>query len=324
LTRSRSRLDTGVTDGPGPSALLAAVERQYLQRMRMDAERAAGTWWAHHPLVFFTALAYAISWFCWVPLLADRQNWVSWSPSPYLHLLGSLGPAAAALVVIATVRGRSGVLDILKRAVAWRGRLRWLALAGLGPLALFAVAALIVRVVEGTWPDLSRFGASTEYPALPLLAFWVVSLLFYGFGEEIGWRGFAQPTLARRRSALRAALVVSLIWATWHLPLFGITATYRAMPAIGFVGFLLSIVTASLVLAWLYLRSRASILVVAVFHAVFDIATTTPTTTVLIPTVMGAVVTLTGLAVIPSLSRRQRSPLHLITKTGQGASRAGN
>ena len=96
------------------------------------------------------------------------------------------------------------------------------------------------------------------------------------------------------------------------------------MPAIGFVGFLLSIVTAPLLLAWLYLRSRASILVVAVFHAVFDIATTTPTTTVLILTVMGAVVTLTGLAVIPSLSRRQRSPLHLVTKTGQGASRAGN
>ena len=37
--------------------------------------------------------------------------------------------------------------------------------------------------------------------------------------------------------------------------------------------------------------------------AVFDIVTTTPTTTTLIPTLMGAVITLAWLAVIPSLAR---------------------
>jgi uncharacterized protein len=267
-----------------------------------------GMWPVRHPVVTFTVLAYAISWLCWLPLLADRQDLVGWSASTYLHLLGGLGPAVAALVVTAAVAGRTGVLDLVGRAVAWRGRLRWLALAVLGPLGLFGVAVVVARVVEGAWPDLSRFGASTEYPALPLVVFWLVNLLFYGFGEETGWRGFTQPTLGRRGSALRAALVVSVIWAAWHIPLFGITATYRAMPAIGFVGFFLSILAASLVLAWLYLRSRGSILVVAVFHAVFDIATTTPTTTALIPTVMGAVITIAALAVIPSLWRAGSGP----------------
>lgn len=42
---------------------------------------------------------------------------------------------------------------------------------------------------------------------------------------------------------------------------------------------------------------------VAAFHAVFDIATTTPTTTTLIPTLMGAAVTVAGLATIPYLAR---------------------
>ena len=47
--------------------------------------------------------------------------------------------------------------------------------------------------------------------------------------------------------------------------------------------------------------------VVVVFHAAFDIATTTPTTTTLIPTVTVAVITIAGLAVIPSLARSRRS-----------------
>jgi membrane protease YdiL (CAAX protease family) len=169
-------------------------------------------------------------------------------------------------------------------------RVRW---------ALFGIAVLVARVVEGSWPDLARFGASTEYPALPLVVFWLVNVLFYGFGSNMGWRGFAQPMFERRRSPLRAALVISVIWTAWHLPLFGITATYRAMPAAGFVGFFLSMVSGSLVLAWLY--RRGGILAAAVFHAVFDIATTTPTTTTLIPTVMGAAITVASLAVIPAL-----------------------
>ena len=48
-------------------------------------------WLVRRPVIAFTVLAYAISWICWLPLLADRQDWVSWSASPYLHLLGGLG-----------------------------------------------------------------------------------------------------------------------------------------------------------------------------------------------------------------------------------------
>lgn len=138
---------------------------------------------------------------------------------------------------------------------------------------------------------------------MPIALYWAANLLFYGYGEEIGWRGFLQTELQRRHSALTAAGAVAAVWAAWHLPLFGITPTYRAMPAVGFVGFAVSILIGALVLGWLYLRSGGSILVVAVFHAVFDIATNTPTTTTLIPTLMGAAITIAGLATISYLRR---------------------
>jgi len=95
--------------------------------------------------------------------------------------------------------------------------------------------------------------------------FWVANLLFYGFGEEIGWRGFAQRALQRQHSARKAAVIVSVLWAVWHLTLFGITATTARCPAAGFIGFFFSMLTASFLLTWLYLRSPASILVVAAF-----------------------------------------------------------
>jgi uncharacterized protein len=194
-------------------------------------------WLGARPVIAFVILAYVISWSFWLPLLAARQGWVNWSASTYLHLWGGLGPAAAALIVTGVVDGRAGIAGLVRAIRAVHGRLGWLALAVLYPLTVFAAAVVVARVVEGDWPDLTRFGASVEYPMLPLAAYWLANLAFYGYGEEIGWRGLAQPRLQRRHSALTAAVLVSLIWACWHLPLFGITATYRSMPAIGFLGF---------------------------------------------------------------------------------------
>jgi len=269
----------------------------------MTGGTASGGLVTRHPVASFTTLAYVWAWACWLPLLADRQGWVTWTASPFLHLAGGLGPAVAALVVTSALRGRTGVVDLLTRCVAWRGRSRLLAVAVLGPLALFGIAVLAARAIEGRWPALGEFGTSTEYTTLPLAGYWAANLLFYGYGEEIGWRGFLQPWLQRRRSALTAAAAVSLVWALWHLPLFWITPTYRAMPAAGFLGFYVSLLVGALVMAWLSIAGRGSILVVALFHAAFDIATTTPTTTKLIPTVTGAAITILGLATIPYLAR---------------------
>jgi hypothetical protein len=34
---------------------------------------------ARHPVLWFVVLAYGLAWVCWLPLLADRQDWVRWS-----------------------------------------------------------------------------------------------------------------------------------------------------------------------------------------------------------------------------------------------------
>src|SRR5215207_9051853 len=113
---------------------------------------------------------------------------VQWSASTYPHLLGAHGPLVAAVVVTGLGRGWDGLGALSSQATAWRGRGRWLALATLGPLTLFLMAVVVARLVEGQWPALDRFGASTEYPALPIVAYWLANLVFYGFGEEVGWR----------------------------------------------------------------------------------------------------------------------------------------
>jgi uncharacterized protein len=260
-----------------------------------------------HQLVVYFVTAFGISWLLWIPLVASAHGLFGWgSAFSSFHLLGSLGPLLAAVLVTGILGGAGGLRELGRRMVRWRVGLGWWALALFGPAALYGLSAVLLRLFSGAWPDLSRFGQTDEYPQLGLLLFWIVNITCYGFGEETGWRGFALPRLQRTHSALVASLILSVFWALWHVPLFFALPTFMSMGIGGTIGWALFMVTGSLLLTWLYNSTRGSILIVALFHGTLDIAINSPAPAAL-ATVSGVLFTVLGLLVLlggpASLSR---------------------
>jgi uncharacterized protein len=265
-----------------------------------------------HPLVLFFALAFAFSWVAWAPAaFLSGDNSEAHTLAPLLHLTGSMGPMLSAFVVTALVGGSVGVGELLGRVFRWRVGLGWWGVALLGTPILFLVATVACRLLFGGWPQFAEFGRSEEFAILGLLPYWLANVVFFGFGEEVGWRGFALPRLQTgRRSALVAALILSLFWAAWHVPLFSFAMGLEGMGLAAIAGWFFSIATGSGLLAWLYNSTGGSILIVAIFHGALDIAINSPAGPE-VANVMGALVTIWGLAVLAwagpkNLSRRRR------------------
>lgn len=249
------------------------------------------------PLAAFFVLAFALSWLAWAPLVAHATGRLGARPSPYWHLLGGLGPLLAAVIMSRVAGGPAMLRDLLAQVARWRVGLGWWGVALLAPALLYALAAVGLRLVTGRWPDLAQFGHSREYAGLPLLAYWLANILCYGFGEEVGWRGFALPRLQRGRSALAATVSLSLVWAAWHLPLFTFAGGLAQLGLAGAVGWYLSLLTGAVLLTWLHNSTGGSVLLVAIFHGTIDIAFTSPAGPEL-ANAMGALITVWGLAVI--------------------------
>ena len=84
-------------------------------------------------------------------------------------------------------------------------------------------------------------------------------------GEEIGWRGYALPRLSDRLGLAPASVILGIIWASWHLPLFFVPASDTHGQS--FPLFLLQVTALSVAMAWLYWRTGGSLLLVMLLHA---------------------------------------------------------
>jgi membrane protease YdiL (CAAX protease family) len=211
---------------------------------------------ARHPVTAFLVLVFAIT----VPLEFVPMPDAAHGPAENI-----LGAAVPAVVVTASVSGRDGVRDLVRRTLRWRVPLRWYAVALLGlPLVLLALAPALygtapLRTLAENWPRVV-----TAY--LPVLAVMVLN----NVAEEAGWTGFLFARLQDRRGALRGALLTSLPFVLWHAVSF-VHDTGSLIDGLAVTGyFFLPLLASRVVVAWLYNASGASVLIPGLFHATFN------------------------------------------------------
>ncbi len=248
----------------------------------------------------FVVLAFAWSW-AWAWPLVMSGVVVSRGTGWPTHFVALVGPAVAAFLMTAGTSGRTGVRGLLQRMGRWRFPLRWWAVT-LSPVAFLGVG-LLVQAVLGNLPAFGDFGRYTGLPDVGVIGVIFLAIVVNGFGEETGWRGFAVPTLLQRFGPLGAALVVFPVWALWHLPYFFLLESYQSFNLFTLIGFLVGLAYGSIVLTWLYLGTGGSILAVAIWHGLFNMATATDGATDVIAAIVSALVILLGVVVSPRLQR---------------------
>ena len=140
---------------------------------------------------------------------------------------------------------------------------RWAVLAYLLPLGYATLAYGLVWLTGLGGVDFGRFRVSVAY----FLAYGSLASLLSATGEELGWRGFLVPTLARTMSFGRTAVISGAIWAAWHVPLIVFADYNGGTPAwYSVLCFVVMVVSLGVPFAWLRLRS-GSVWPAAILHA---------------------------------------------------------
>jgi membrane protease YdiL (CAAX protease family) len=215
-----------------------------------------------HPLLSFFALTFAISWGGMLLIIGAG------GPGGYPMLAWVAGPPVAGIVVTGFLHGKAGFRDLLSRMTRWKVGARWYAVALLTAPLVFATILLSLSLFS---PDfLPRILTTTDMASLLLFGIgW--GLIGGGLLEELGWTGFAVPTLLRMRyGVLATGVIVGVLWAVLHFPVFfWMGRASGALPLAIFVPLdLFSVVVGMaafrVLMVWVYERSGGSMLVAGV------------------------------------------------------------
>ncbi len=227
-------------------------------------------WIKRNSLISYFIIAYVVSWSFEIPLALSYRGMISAQVPMWLHYCVALGPFTAALIVTFLTEGNAGLRSLMARIFRWRLDIRFYIFAIFVPAGMFMLACILNRAFVGNWPRLTLLGEVDYLPYLTPLGALGIWLFTFGLGEETGWRGYALPHLQKTRSAASATLILGILWAGWHLPMFFYRDTYIQMGIMGFPMLALSLLFAAMIFTWLYNSTNGSLWIVIIFHAVFN------------------------------------------------------
>lgn len=201
-----------------------------------------------HALLAFFALTYILTWALVLPF----------------GVFFTAGPLLAAVTVVGLTQGRAGFVELGRRLTRWRVGPVWYVLAFAVPVAVQLLTFGINLILGAGAP--TSLAQLAPLSILGAFAVRLVNPLDGPLAEEPGWRAFAQPRLQLGRSRLSATLILAVLVACWHLPLW-LLPEFGATPSIIVADFL-GTVAVTIWYSWLFNHSGGSALLTLIAHSV--------------------------------------------------------
>lgn len=171
-------------------------------------------------------------------------------------------PLLAAVILVYKERKRQGVNELLRLALDVKKikHKKWyLPIIFLMPV----IAVLSYGYTKFTGVVISE----PQTPVLSIVIFFIV--YFIGaIGEEIGWSGYVIGPLQNRYGALKASLLLGIVWAIWHI----IPWSQTHQTPVWIIWQSVSTVLLRIVMVWLFNNTGKSVFGMVLFHAMNNIS----------------------------------------------------
>jgi len=169
--------------------------------------------------------------------------------------IGAISPTLAALIISRFEPDGAGWRSVFRPLRNWRANPAWYAIALGLPGAILLLSMATLQLVSG------RSIGPWLYPPSNVQA--ITGMIVVSLGEEIGWRGFALPRLQERYGALKASLILGVLWAIWHIPVFLLAGIHNLSTLLLMIPFFTA---GSVVFTWLYNKTQAGLVLAILAH----------------------------------------------------------
>ena len=216
----------------------------------------------------FYLITLASTWVLWFAAAFASRRENGFVAATVLMMLGLFVPTVTAFLFV-----RFSGSPVLRRDYKEKlcGYFRINPLNILGGLAVFTAlifASIGISLLFGE--PVSQFGFAGGFSfsigGMPTLFVLLLTAVF----EELGWRGYAEDSIAQYHSWFSESIIFGFLWAAWHIPLFFIEGTYQAnileMSPLYMINFFAGMMPLGFFFTWIYVGNNRSIFACSIVH----------------------------------------------------------
>jgi membrane protease YdiL (CAAX protease family) len=190
------------------------------------------------------------SWSIW-GILSLQSDKPDFTPYGLLFYLGGIAPFLSSVTLTYLSQGNSETVNLVKKTLNFTS----ITLKGLLIILALSTLSNILSVLI------------TKPPNTPLIAMdlslgttipWFTFLFIVSIIEETGWRGYALPRLLAQYNPQISSIILGVVWATWHVPLFLITGTWQhglGFMTPKFISYMLQLIPRTYIMTWVYIHT---------------------------------------------------------------------
>jgi membrane protease YdiL (CAAX protease family) len=221
----------------------------------------------YRPVRFYLTV-FAFTWSFWFAAAYLSKEGAKNSVSMPLMLLGLLVPSVTATFTVLLSKSRALKHDLRNKLIGlFRVKPRNIAISVLVYGVIIAVSILLSTFFG---QSLGQFSLADEFSFAGGGAAALLTIVFAALLEELGWRGYAEDSIAAYHCWFKESLIFGVVWGLWHLPLFLIPDTYHynilQQNPWFLVNFFISVIPMDFLFTWVYVKNNRSILACMVFH----------------------------------------------------------
>jgi len=178
------------------------------------------------------------------------------------HFLGAFGPTISAVIVAYVSEEKEGLKRLRETSFKWRVGAFWILFSSLITPFFLLLTIGLNFIFTGNLINLIAYFIDNGLIDPISIIIWIwVGTISYGVFEEIGWRSYALPKLQEKYNPLIATIILTIVWAFWHLPMFFYRLSFEY-----FFGWFYGLFMGAIILTFLYNSSGGSGFLAILFH----------------------------------------------------------
>lgn len=198
------------------------------------------------PILMFLGITLALSAILYIPIIGMGMG------TQGLLSLGIMWCPGLAAIITSLVCYKS------LKGLGWRwGKTRWQLLSYFLPFGYAGIVYGLIWILGLGGLDLAALSSmGTVQGVMRLLVLATLGSGITALGEEIGWRGFLVPELAKHLDWIRVSIYSGIIWILWHTPLILFSDYHSNTPMwFGWLCFAVMVMGLNVAYTWLRLKS---------------------------------------------------------------------